>query len=644
MTADSVEISIVVRTFNEARHLPALFDAFDAQAERNFEVIVVDSGSYDRTRVIAEIRADRLIRIASDDFTFGYSLNVGVRVARGKYIVAVSAHTVPVGSDWLTDLIKPLRSDMQTAMSYGRQLGVASSRFSEAEDFERIYGAAPRIENRKNTAANNANSALRRELWQRRPFDEALLGLEDIEWAAYWMDQGYKVVYAPGAAIHHVHEESWAQIRRRYYREAISARLMGLTGRRHIPRLIAREIGYTAADLLRAIKPNGNPVCDRLTGSQRVREAIYFRLNKNIGTVSGLLDEHPISSSAARHNLLFDRPAHAVVVHGPGNARLETVPVPELTPSAVLIEVSHVAICATDIEVANGTLGYFAAGLAAFPIVPGHEFSGRVVAIGKNVRNLAEGDAVVVEPIQGCGVCPACSSGNAIACADRAEVGVMRRDGAYAHYVVSLARYVHKLPPDFDLRRAALAEPLAVVLKGLRRIAASLTGPKPHHCVVLGVGPLGHLVAKVLAHRGHHVCVIDRNPKRLDLFAGTGIDIRRDIGDLSTFDVVVEVTGNPDVLDSALHATRTGAAFLLLGLPYGKKGFSFEAIAAYDKTVIGSVGSAKQDFEAAIELLPALELSPYFNCSLPLAQFAEGWKKSQSGDVLKVMLAVGEEN
>jgi len=641
MTPHTVEISIVVRTFNEARHLPALFDAFDAQTLQDFEVIVVDSGSYDHTRDIAESRADQLIRIASDDFTFGYSLNVGARAANGNYIVVVSAHTIPVGSDWLSDLIEPLRSNERIAMSYGRQLGVASSRFSEAEDFERIYGPESRIETRTRMAVNNANSALRRELWQLRPFDEALLGLEDIEWAAYWMERDFKVIYTPRAAIYHVHEESWAQIRRRYYREAVSARLMGLTGRRHIPHLIAREIGHTAVDVIRAIKPKSdNPVCARLTASQRAREAVYFRLNKNAGTVRGLLDEHPVPSSASRHTLLFDRPAHAVVVHGPGNARFESVPVPELTPSAVLIEVAHVAICATDLEVANGTLGYFAAGLAAFPIVPGHEFSGRIVAVGKNVRDVAEGDAVVVEPIQGCGVCPACSSGNAIACADRAELGVMRRDGAYAHYVVSLARYVHKLPPDFDLRRAALAEPLAVVLKGLRRIAASLAGAKPQHCAVLGVGPLGHLVARVLAHRGHQVCAIDRNPKRLDLFNGTDIEVRRDIGDLSAFDVVVEVTGNPDVLDSALHATRTGAAFLLLGLPYGRKDFSFEAIAAYDKTVIGSVGSAKQDFEAAIKLLPALELGPYFDCTLPLAQYAEGWKQSQSGDVLKVILDV----
>ena len=131
----SVETSILVRTFNEEKHLGRLFDAFDQQRYQDFEVIVADSGSLDRTREIADARADHLVRIDKHDFTFGFSLNAGIRVAQGRFIVIVSAHTVPMTEDWLGKLIAPLR-EQQVAMSYGRQTGVASSKFSEAPAFK----------------------------------------------------------------------------------------------------------------------------------------------------------------------------------------------------------------------------------------------------------------------------------------------------------------------------------------------------------------------------------------------------------------------------------------------------------------------------------------------------------------------------
>jgi threonine dehydrogenase-like Zn-dependent dehydrogenase len=178
-----------------------------------------------------------------------------------------------------------------------------------------------------------------------------------------------------------------------------------------------------------------------------------------------------------------------------------------------------------------------------------------------------------------------------------------------------------------------------VVLKGLRRVAWALDGGS-RRCAVIGAGPLGHLVAKTLAHRGHTVTAIDRNPRRLELFESTAIATRLDVGDLTSIDVAVEVTGNPEVLDAAFRAAGAGTTFLLLGLPYGQTQFSFEAIAAYDKTVVGSIGSTRQDFTAALDLLPKLDLESYFRCALPLERFSDAWRISKEGDVLKVMLDV----
>ncbi len=314
----AVETTLVIRTYNEAKHLGNLFDALDAQSYRDFETVVVDSGSTDRSRDIAAVRADRLIAIPKDDFTFGHSLNVGIGAGRGRFAAIASAHTVPRDGAWLERLIAPLRSDDGTAMTYGRQLGRACSKFSEVEDFERSFGPHPRIERPDRFAVNNANAAIRRSLWEKKPFDVLLPGLEDIGFAQYWMERGHRVVYEPEAVLVHIHEESWAQIRRRYYREGIAARQLSIRGWRSIPSELAREIAFTAGDLIRACSPGANPVAARLSLGQRLREVLYFRLHKNIGTVAGLLRSRPIESRAEREAFYFDHAA----------ANIEEVPLP----------------------------------------------------------------------------------------------------------------------------------------------------------------------------------------------------------------------------------------------------------------------------------------------------------------------------
>jgi 2-desacetyl-2-hydroxyethyl bacteriochlorophyllide A dehydrogenase len=635
----TVETSIIVRTFNEEKHLGNLFDGFDRQTYRDFEVIVVDSGSFDRTRVIANERADRLVCINSHDFTFGYSLNQGIREAKGKFIAVVSAHMIPVTEHWLENLIAPF-SDEKIAMVYGRQQGMACSKFSEAEDYRRTFGATRRTEDFSNFAANNANSAIRRKLWDDKPFDELLLGLEDIDWAKHWMDKGFEVVYEPDAPLYHIHEETWRQVRHRFYREAVAYRRMGLKSRRTIPGELLKETARTLGDFFRAFTVQGNPVAERLSLGQRLREIIYFRLNMNYGTLKGLLSDHPLDTEESLDQSYFDRRTNAVVVQKPNHAVLEEIQIPTIKPGDALIRVAHVAICATDLEIFNGSLGYYKNGMADYPIVPGHEFSGNIAALGQNVTGLNEHDPVVVECIQSCGTCEECQSGNFIGCGERTELGVLRRNGAYAGYVVTPAKFVHKLPADMDLRAATLCEPLAVVLKGLRRVNLSpVAGDgKPKRCAVLGSGPLGHMCAMVLAHQGHDVTAFDRNPKRRALLEGTGIKAADDLSELHRFNVIVEITGDPEVLDRALHESPANAILLLLGLPYGERPFSFEAVAAYDKTVTGSVGSTAEDFEEAIKLLPKLNLEPYFQCPMPLEDFQAAWKKSKQGDVLKVIL------
>ena len=93
---------------------------------------------------------------------------------------------------------------------------------------------------------------------------------------------------------------------------------------------------------------------------------------------------------------------------------------------------------------------------------------------------------------------------------------------------------------------------------------------------------MGHLCALVLAHQGHSVTAFDRNPKRRILIDGTTVRTTEDLSKLHSINIIVEITGDPEVLSRALHESPADATLLLLGLPYGERPFSFEAVAAYD--------------------------------------------------------------
>jgi threonine dehydrogenase-like Zn-dependent dehydrogenase len=201
--------------------------------------------------------------------------------------------------------------------------------------------------------------------------------------------------------------------------------------------------------------------------------------------------------------------------------------------------------------------------------------------------------------------------------------------------------YVHRLPPDFDLLKACLCEPLAVALKGLKRLRRTWRDRKlKREVAVVGAGSLGHLCARVLQLWGHHVLVMDRNPDRLDYFEGSGIEVSDNLSRLNDFENLVEVTGNPEALDAILHKSPAGARILLLGLPYAHGQYTFENIVAYDKMIVGSVGSAAKHFKMAIELLPHIDTSVFTEKILPISEYAQAWELAKSQTYLKIILKI----
>ena len=628
----SPETSIVIRTFNEERHLPRLLEAIHGQRYRDFEVINVDSGSYDRTVEIARRHGARLLSIGPKDFTFGYSLNVGVEAASGRLVVLVSAHTEPCDDLWLEELIKPLREG-GVAMVYGRQQGVANSKFGELRDLARVFGPKPKVLAPPDYFANNANSAFPRVLWKEHPFDEDLPGQEDVEWARHWIERGYKVVYEPRAAIYHIHEESWGQVKRRYYREAVATRGIGVWRRRDAPRLAARELGYLLTDSLAALR-------DGVLLS-RGREIFSFRALKAHGTVAGLLDDKAMATAARRQGLFFDSRSKAVVIHGRNQARLEEVEAPALRPGDVLIRVAYAGVTDADLEliVGNGSLQDGAP--PPYPAVPGLELSGWVARTGANVSELEEGDPVVVQSLQGCGSCEACLGSDPLMCHRDGGARRRRSIGAYSEYVSAPGIYVHKLPQEVDMRKAVLVEALAEVLRGLGRVDRLFDGnDQVPRFGVFGAGPIGHLWAMVLSSREMPVTVFDRNPRRLRYFEGTPVAVGSDPAGVAEFDVLVEATRDPESLESVFQASREDAVHLLLGLPASRRQFTINGAAGGEKSMIWAGGARPAEFQQAAKLVTQLPMDTLTSVVVPLAEFREAWERFRGGDDLKILLGV----
>ena len=296
-----MDISVVIRTFNEARYLDELLSAIANQATpgKSVEVVVVDSGSTDDTRTIANQHGCRVESIRKEDFTFGRSLNVGCQAASGDYLVFISGHCVPTGPQWLSALTEPL-AEGSAEYVYGRQIGRDTTKFSERQVFAKYFPAESRIPQR-GEFANNANSALRRDVWQQYPFDETITGLEDIHLAKRIQAEGLRIGYQADAQVYHIHDESWPQVKWRYEREALALRE------------ISPEIHMSALDFVRCVWESVlHDSAAAMRGSRLLRELraiIFFRVCQYWGSYRGSHENRQLSNKRKRQ---FFYPKEAV--------------------------------------------------------------------------------------------------------------------------------------------------------------------------------------------------------------------------------------------------------------------------------------------------------------------------------------------
>ncbi len=214
------KISIIIRCYNEEEHIGRLLSGILQQEMKDFEIVVVDSGSTDATLAIASRYPIKIVSIKKEDFSFGYSLNVGCEAAAGEFFVIVSAHVYPIHHDWLDNLLTPF-TDERVGLVYGKQRGNETTKYSEHQVFTKWFPDQSST-NQGHPFCNNANATVRRGLWERFRYDESLTGLEDLAFAKQLLGAGYKIAYQSNAEVIHVHNESSNALYNRYRREAIA--------------------------------------------------------------------------------------------------------------------------------------------------------------------------------------------------------------------------------------------------------------------------------------------------------------------------------------------------------------------------------------------------------------------------------------
>jgi threonine dehydrogenase-like Zn-dependent dehydrogenase len=328
----------------------------------------------------------------------------------------------------------------------------------------------------------------------------------------------------------------------------------------------------------------------------------------------------------------------AAVVQAPGDLAISRVPDPAPRDHEVVVAVDTCGICGTDVHVLDGDYG-----VVRYPVIPGHEFGGVVVAVGRSVRGLTAGSRVAVDPMDYCDACSMCRSGWTNMCLTGGGLGTTA-PGALAEYVAVNGARCEPLPEQVSLGEAGLVEPLACVLHAVDRLGPVLG----RDVLVIGAGPIGLFATALLAMSGGRVDLVDQKAERLAV--GPSFGARRTgaaVADLDdTWDVVVDATGSPAAVADGIAATRRAGRIALLGVSGPGRSFAFEPfdIVARELTVVG-VNSVRHTFGRAARLLAAgtLPAALLHEPPLPLAATAEALARSRRGAGLKTRVHLSQE-
>lgn len=313
----------------------------------------------------------------------------------------------------------------------------------------------------------------------------------------------------------------------------------------------------------------------------------------------------------------------AIIFDGKELKYREDYPTPKPGPGEALIKVSYAGICATDLEITKGYMG--------FTGVLGHEFTG---VIEDAADDRFWGKRVVGEINLPCGKCKSCRDRLFTHCQQRKVLGISGKDGVFAEYVTMPFRSLHPLPDSIPDEDAVFIEPLAAAYEILEQVKIN----EFKSVCVLGDGRLGLLVSKVMATTDCVLVTIGRSEEKLSILKKTGINARTSIEGLGRdYDFVIDCTGSESGFSDALKLVKPRGTIILKTTVAERKGADLNRVVIDEITVLGSrCGPFKPAIEALQE--KSIDVNPLISKVFPLSEGIEAMRYVAEPGVLKVLL------
>ena len=324
----------------------------------------------------------------------------------------------------------------------------------------------------------------------------------------------------------------------------------------------------------------------------------------------------------------------AVVVERPGTAGYTKVTEPEIGPDEALVKVLGCGICGTDHHIIDGGLP-----TVSYPIIPGHEGWGQVVAVGQNGHRLQAGDLVAIDPSLHCGQCSQCRRGHGNLCEAWGSIGGTR-PGAWAELVAVPVKNVHVLPGDYPTDVAVLIEPVACLLRGLKILSPEVD----KSALVFGAGTMGILWALALRLLGLDlVGVVETDATRREL-CSQKFDLPVVSWEAPTpveADYVIDATGNASAMEEAFWRARPGGTVMLFGVAGTDVRVPFSPFRLYQRelrvvssmAILHTYGDAVNFVAAHADLL-----RPVVTGTFGLQSFDQAIEQLRGGAALKIAL------
>ncbi len=324
---------------------------------------------------------------------------------------------------------------------------------------------------------------------------------------------------------------------------------------------------------------------------------------------------------------------------------MQDIDPPKVGHNDVLIEVTKTAICGTDIHIYQWD--EWAQHTIPVPLTAGHEFCGRIVECGSEVRGFEIGDRVSAEGHITCGVCRNCRGGRRHLCMNTQGVGV-NRPGAFAEYLAVPAFNVFKLPDSITDDMASILDPLGNATH--TALSFDLVG---EDVLITGAGPIGIMATAIARYAGaRHIVITDVNDYRLDLARKMGAsmalnvtresidDAMRELGMVEGFDVGMEMSGNGQAFEDMLRTMHHGGKIALLGILPEHTGIDWDAVIFKGLILKGIYGREMFEtwYKMASMLQSGLNIDPIITHHFPIDEFQPAFDLMESGQSGKVIL------